>query len=394
MVTARTPRIEVSRLGECVGRRGVRRGGRLERLPAGELRVQDVAAGGPSGGSVVVGDDGGDDPDGRGRDEERDDEPADGPKRGPGVVRETSPGDEDGRSPRVARQHAGDQHRDPGSGDDEPDHDEQEAGAVGEDLGAGGGGPATDEEGELGQTHQQRDQPPGAWGGGRDSAGHAERGDLHPPQGEAGGDDGRDRDTDRDDQGVGQAQREVARKERLAGERHPRERRPQQEEQAEATDHATRGGDAGFRGGDDRHLARSGADEAHGGEALLPSRGRQAGGRADEDEHRQQQGAGDHREDELDPIGVRVPGRALRSRLDASDLVRARCLRELRDGVADDDDERVRRGERRRPDDAHLVTGVAVAQLGGGGGAQESGQGRGGVELPGVGEAGDPGRNR
>ena len=82
------------------------------------------------------------------------------------------------------------------------------------------------------------------------------------------------------------------------------------------------GGNRRFDGGDDRHLAGCGADEAHGGESVLASRGRQAAGRRDEDQHGDQQRSRHDGQDELHPARVGIAGRPLGSGLEAADLGR------------------------------------------------------------------------
>ena len=169
------------------------------------------------------------------------------------------------------------------------------------------------------------------------------------------------------------------------------------EEEREADRHSRERGDRRLHRRDHRDLARRGADEAHGGEALLsPGGGQPAGGR-DQDEHGQQQG---DRSTGQDPLQDRsAPGAALavvavaRGPLDASDLDRPGHLRELAARVADDDDERVRGRKSRCADGADLVPREPVASSFAGTDA-ERGECRRGVELPRSGQVRDARRDR
>ena len=87
---------------------------------------------------------------------------------------------------------------------------------------------------------------------------------------------------------------------------------------------------------------RRGADQAHGGEALLAPRCRQPAGCRDQDQHRQQERDGSADQDELQngsaPDGVLAGVAVGRRALDGADLDRTGSVRELVGGAADDDD--------------------------------------------------------
>src|ERR1019366_9402036 len=241
-----------------------------------------------------------------------------------------------------------------------------------------------DEAGEFDDAREQRDRPVSAGSGRRDAPGDAERGDVHPPQREPGRDRSGGRDSDRDDEDVGDAERQVAGEERGAGEGNRGDRRPEQEEQAEAGGHAGDRGRSRLDRGDYRDLPGRRAGQAHRGEALLPAGRGEPGGRGDEDEHREEQRQGHDREDQVDAVRVDADadqaGLAItdvrRGALDAAGPGGARNAGELTGGVADDDEQRVRGGQRRRADRADLASGESVAELRGRGRAQQLAEGR------------------
>ena len=180
-------------------------------------------------------------------------------------------------------------------------------------------------------------------------------------------------------------QREVALGERRSGERHVVEQRSEDEEECEADCDARDRRDHCLHRGDHRNLTRRGADEPHGGEALLAPRGRQPARRRDQDQHWQQERDGSAGQDELQngsaPDGVLAGVAAGRRALDGSDLDRTRCLRELAGGVADDDDQRVRGRQRRCADGPDLAPRIPVTKLVRRFGPKERRQGRRGVVL-------------
>ena len=145
----------------------------------------------------------GDARDGHGGDEQGQDQAADRAERGPRVVGQPAGGDQragaagaPGHDPRAG-------HRQPWPGDDQADHDQQEAGQERLDLPGNAGRAAVhDEEAELGQAGQQREHPPGPRRLRGHPAGDAERGNLHPPQRQPGHHGGRHRHADRDRQDV------------------------------------------------------------------------------------------------------------------------------------------------------------------------------------------------
>ena len=220
---------------------------------------QDVAGRGAADlRGPVLGVLGADDGGGHGGDEQREDQAADRPEGGPGIVGEPPRGDE-------RRRAAGPQGHDPRPGHGQPRagqhqarHDQGESGQERLDL-AGDGlrDAAHHPETELGQSRQQREHPPGPRRLRGHPAGNPERGDVHPVQRQPGRDCGGHRHADRHDEDVGQAKRQVAGEERLAGERNRRERAAQAEEDPEPRGHAADGGHRGLDGGDHRDLLRA-----------------------------------------------------------------------------------------------------------------------------------------
>ena len=294
--------------------------------------------------------------------------------------------------------HARTDHGQPRPRDDEPHHDQQASAEVRVDLTAGALGPAhLDEIGKLGDPGDERHESVGARRRRRDAPAYAERRDHDAPQRDSCSERGRDRDADRDEQDVGRRQREVARRERLTGEGNVRNQRAEHEEQSEADGHADQRGDGRFDRGDERHLARGCTHEAHRREPLLAARGRQPRSRvAMNMQHGEEQRQRADGQDDLEP--VRVPterSAAMAGRgVERGDLRRARDLRQLGRGVADDDDQRGRGRERRRPDRADLLPRKARAELGRGRRAQEPLECRRRVELARSGEMRDTGRDR
>jgi hypothetical protein len=308
---------------------------------AEEALAHDATPRGAARRRRTVRDDRADHAEGHGRDEEGDDEAADRPKSGTRIVSESSPGDERSRPAGAASQHPGADQRQPRSGDDEPGHGDDESRSVRPDLAARGAGPPADEERELTDAGEQGDDPPGTRRCRRGAPGDSERRDAHSSQRDPRRPRGRYRDTKGDDEDVGDVKGKVAGEERLPAEGKRREGRPEHEEQNEAADHTARGSDQCFNRSDHRELSRRRADQAHGGEALLPTSRREPGRCGDEDEDGEQQRAGDDGQDELDPPGVRVAGATLRRGFETSHLARLRRPRQFRGGVTDDDEQRV-----------------------------------------------------
>ena len=152
-----------------------------------------------------------------------------------------------------------------------------------------------------------------------------------------------------------------------SGERHVVEQRSEGEEEGEADCDARQRRHHCLDRGDHGDLTRRGADEPHGGEALLAPRRRQPAGRRDQDEHRQQEADGSAGQDPLQngsaPDGVLAGVTVGRRALDGSHLDRTRCPRELARGVADDDDQRVRGRQRRGADGPDLAPRKPVTKL-------------------------------
>jgi len=181
-----------------------------------------------------------------------------------------------------------------------------------------------------------------------------------------------------DHQDVDHGERQVVRVERLAGERYPRQPVAQRGEQAEPDGGTGDGGHGRLHRRDRGDLPRRGTDQAHRGEPLFPAGGGEPAGGTDEDQYREEQRAGHHGQDQVDGLGV-VPDHAAvaparRGGHQVVDPLGAWQVRDLFGGTADDDDQRVRRGQRGRADDPDLVAGVPVGELGGGRRAQQLGQ--------------------
>ncbi len=151
------------------------------------------------------------------------------------------------------------------------------------------------------------------------------------------------------------------------------------------------------------------AGQAHRREPLLAAGGRQPGRGGDEDQHRGQHGQRHDGQDEVDAdrldsrVGRHVvqalavhPGieSAGHRRGDRRHPHAALCARQLRGGVPDDDDQRVRRRQRGVADHPGQAAGVAAGQLVRRGGAQQRGQRRGGVVLARARVTGDARRHR
>ena len=289
--------------------------------------------------------------------------------------------------------------REPRSSENQPHDKEHEAHEQLEKLAAVAARLAVRVEvGEHGDAGEQRDDPYDPRRAGRRSPAHAERRYLDPAKREAGGHDRGDRDADHDEHDVDPVQREVALSEGRSGERHVVEQRSEDEEECEADCDARERRDHRLHRGDHRNLTRRGADEPHGGEALLAPRGRQPARGRDQDEHRQQEGDGSASQDPLQngsaPDGVLAGVAVGRRALDGSDLDRTRCLRELARGVADDDDQRVRGRKRRCADGPDLAPRKPVTKLVRRLGRDERREGRRGVVLTRSGQVRNPRRDR
>ena len=235
------------------------------------------------------------------RDEEGNHEPTDEPEGRLGVVEEPATGDEGGRATRPLGHEPRARGREPRPGEDQPYDKEHEAPEQLQKLAADAARlSGRVEVGEQADAGEERDDPcdPAGCGSMLVDSRRAVRSGHGGVRGE--------RDTTA---AIGtptttrrtsiQCSERSPWREGRTGERDVVEQRPEHEEEGETDCHARSGRDHCLHGRDHRNLMRRGADEAHGGEALLSPRGRQPAGGGDQDEHRQQERDGSADQDPL-----------------------------------------------------------------------------------------------
>ena len=336
-------------------------------------------------------------PIGHAGDEQGEHQPADRAEAAARVVGQAAPGDQRGRTAGAAGHQPRADHRQPRAGDDQPGHDEQDAGEVGRicpGVVAGGRHRRSRRARASRQTTATAARRRGGLGVARRVT---PSGEIVTRRSASRAASAATTGTPRPTTSVvSQASARSPAKNGVAGERDRRQRpagaaknspKPRPTPATAATLDSTVD--------DHRDLPRRGADQSHRGEPLLAPGGREPGRGADEDQHREQQRRRDDGEDQVDAVGVdadaeQQPPQSLRA---SSCVIAATC-------AAPGSVRHCRRCAR-RPRSASSVRAApprrssptdgrdTIAELVGRGRAQQRGQRRRRVVLPRPGQAGD-----